>query len=88
VVKFGGQPVTLFLEFSSRSCLYSEQPASGSYADARVCKELNWFGFGDFKIQFWILCFGILGTCLAFLRYIDDLLWGLEDWERLSASCI
>ena len=77
---------TLCLEFSSRSSLYFGRPASGSYGDARVSKELKLVWFGDFKIQFWILCFGIPGACLAFLRHTDARMWGLEDRERLSAS--
>jgi hypothetical protein len=35
------------------------------YADARVCTELKLVRFGDFQIQFWVLCFGIPGDCLT-----------------------
>ena len=60
-----------------------------SYADARVCTELKLALFGDFKIQFLVLCFGMPGSCLAsVLRYVDDTMWGSEEGERLSASLI
>jgi hypothetical protein len=56
-VKYGRQSVTLFLEFSSRSRLHFGRPASGSYADAQLCKELNWFGLGILKFSF--------GSCVS-----------------------
>jgi hypothetical protein len=58
-----------------------------SYADAWVCKELKLVWFGDFKIQFWVLCSGILGACLAsvfpILRWAD-----VRTGRGLSASRI
>lgn len=62
------------LDFSMRSRLWVGWPAGGevcsldspwSHADARVCKELKLVWFGDFIIQFWVLCSDIPGACLA-----------------------
>ena len=47
--------------------------------------------FGDIKIQFWILCPGISGACLAgvfLFRYVDDPKCGSEDGERIFGSGI
>ena len=95
---WGSRFVILFLEFCLRNLLYFVRPASGedcsldspwSYEDAVVYNGpknvLVWFG--DFKIQLLSCVSAYRPPVLQVIsRYIDDLMWGSEVGEKLSAS--
>jgi hypothetical protein len=54
-----------------------------------LCKELKLVWFGDFKIQFWVLCSDILGACLVLLVQLlprFHIIWDCEVIVKVLTS--